>query len=1784
MRTIYSILLLLLCAILPTDAQQDYQQLWADVYRQAKADKPKNEINVLERVSDKALKENQYGQLLTADLLRLSLMCQTYGDDSLASVRQQLEQKRREAKTTHPALAAIYACVLGLKDEALADPALLAHTQATDFSPLLIPGSEVFGGDLLSAIAWQTGQYKKAYDYYEQVGNRRAALVTDLWMAPSENKSRIVQWCDSLLAKYGDLKESQLVTAVKARQLSDSASVAIADSSLRRWAGDTSGYGNQLRNIESEAKGPSLSIRLEGKYVHSKERPWLHVGSTNLSKVDVTVYGTKKDRRSGAPLWHATRQLSVGKAWRITKDSLQLPPLPYGSYEVVAKAQGVKPVILGFIVSDLNVTVNPMSEKNVRMRVVDTRTGRPVPRAKIEIGDEGSNQYEEAESDTAAIDVDTAEADTAVYDLDDTEVDSISSEPSVHGVFTTDEHGEAVVPYSRGGMYVRPFTADDHWRESEMVYPDESEPASPCQIITNAYSDRALYRPGDTAHVAVVAFVRRPGHRRTALSHMPLQLQFNNTRDYDHPIDTLDVTTDDYGTAYADIPLTKKWMTGNEYNGHGELRWKADGALAKLERLIGHSLSKEIDDIDVDVNGLSFRVEEYKLGSLQVSLRTSPSHYMPGDTVTVSGRVSLLSGAPVARAKVEAKGDSTLYTDNNGMFTDRIAVPKDADNHFLSHLEKAYTITAPDGQQRTDYVRLSYSNQRAFLTSDITSVFLNSTKGYCRDSLLAVRCLLNDAQNNKVQGNVKWLLDDGTKGEIAANRQAFIPLHSLEAGLHTLKIWVEDDTLSNTISVIDPAARHLSKPTFFWATASADAFRSNGQPVIVQMGTTEKGLTLYYELRSADSLLERGSMALSDTLLTHTLYYKETYGGGVTLSVAAYGQGKMKSYDIELPYEEPTETLQAQWDQLDSVTEPGRQQEWRLRVCHPTGQPADAQAMVTLYDSALDLINDNTWKSNWEFNDDLPTSYTQTLDNDELIKGETGRSKQLVVPNIHPAIFADGLIRLQANARSVAYRLGGWTLESKGKGKPGYCHGIVYDPSGEVLMGAMLRTNQGASAVTDVDGTFSIPVRGTAQLTASYVGLQSATVTVTSGELVVISLGDNEDNLEEVVALGVAEPVDKLSAPVIKRDVEVKEEDRLYAATNKTKNLAPHNQGKLADGNFRTRVRCNFRTLALWAPATATDHNGFASFAFTMPDNVTTWRLQGLVHDREGAVASIDTTVQTRMALMVSDNLPRFLRRGDDAQLPLTVSNMGDERLKGTLTVQATHLGQSLLDEKYKFGLKPSTSKAFTATLHVPADSLLQSITVRAEASAKGHGDGMEKTIPIASDKERVPEIKMVSLSAADAIREALGEIDSVRGSDALSLAAKVYAGYKLNELNDDENESKPLQDADTPFTNLRRLQCADGSFSWWPEMPASRLVTVTVAEILAPLVKDHREILQLLQPTTTKLTTWLADDAKQLQKAGAASCDLEEAYHILYALSLLPTQQAVKANTARKALLDYAEEHGADLTILGKARVATALHTDDRGKSARSMIESLSQYAVTTSDRGTYFDTPKAYYSWRNYKIPTVTAAIHALSLIAPSDTSLLLGMKRWLVEEKKTQKWDTPIVTIDAVAAFLTGPMPQRVAWPVVTGWHEATASTLPDESKDFRVSRLIVPADSSRKTNNIGDRIKVVIKVHADRDYDFVRITDHRPACLMPVNQLSDYDWRQGCYVRQMDEQTDYYFETFPKGDYTLMTEYFLDRPGKYHAGTIKAECEYNPAFMASGSQEVSVTISGKNTAFH
>ena len=95
-------------------------------------------------------------------------------------------------------------------------------------------------------------------------------------------------------------------------------------------------------------------------------------------------------------------------------------------------------------------------------------------------------------------------------------------------------------------------------------------------------------------------------------------------------------------------------------------------------------------------------------------------------------------------------------------------------------------------------------------------------------------------------------------------------------------------------------------------------------------------------------------------------------------------------------------------------------------------------------------------------------------------------------------------------------------------------------------------------------------------------------------------------------------------------------------------------------------------------------------------------------------------------------------------------------------------------------------------------------------------------------------------------------------------------------------------------------------------------------------------------------------------------------------------------------------------------------------------------------------------------------------------------------------------------------------------------------------------------------VGDRITVRLTVNADRDYDFVQLTDRRAACLEPTSQLSGYGY--GYYCQPKDNATNYFFDRMSKGKHTIETTYYIDRKGVYQTGTCTVQCAYAPEFMA------------------
>lgn len=278
--------------------------------------------------------------------------------------------------------------------------------------------------------------------------------------------------------------------------------------------------------------------------------------------------------------------------------------------------------------------------------------------------------------------------------------------------------------------------------------------------------------------------------------------------------------------------------------------------------------------------------------------------------------------------------------------------------------------------------------------------------------------------------------------------------------------------------------------------------------------------------------------------------------------------------------------------------------------------------------------------------------------------------------------------------------------------------------------------------------------------------------------------------------------------------------------------------------------------------------------------------------------------------------------------------------------------------------------------------------------------------------------------------------------------------------------------------------------------------------------------------------------------------------------------------------------------------------------KKALEYVQSLKEYTVYREEMGRYYDTPRAGYSWYDYKIPTQTMAIEALQRITPNDEKTIREMQRWLLQSKRTQAWDTPINSVNAVYAFLNGQTlaltsqapvftvddqlletPKATAaigyvktpiaavsksmtiektsegtsWGAVYAQFYQPSKSIKDSGSGLTVKREILSNGAPASHLSVGDRIKVRITIEADRDYDFVQLIDRRAACMEPVKQLSGY--HSGSYCTPRDNTTNYYFDCFSKGKHIIESEYYIDRPGTYETGSCTVMCAYAPEFRAT-----------------
>ena len=210
--------------------------------------------------------------------------------------------------------------------------------------------------------------------------------------------------------------------------------------------------------------------------------------------------------------------------------------------------------------------------------------------------------------------------------------------------------------------------------------------------------------------------------------------------------------------------------------------------------------------------------------------------------------------------------------------------------------------------------------------------------------------------------------------------------------------------------------------------------------------------------------------------------------------------------------------------------------------------------------------------------------------------------------------------------------------------------------------------------------------------------------------------------------------------------------------------------------------------------------------------------------------------------------------------------------------------------------------------------------------------------------------------------------------------------------------------------------------------MTGSRYITTQIVEMLARLQAMQVKLDQGVGNMYVRAVDYLKKEAQQeyeQMKRREAENELTvwpdgQIVHYLYICAI----DKLAANHADGQVNDYfiakLENRSADYSICEKAMIALVMQGAGKSGQASELVQSIKEYLVGTEEMGLYFDTPKAAYSWRSYKIPAQVAAMEAIYRIAP-DTSMLNGMKQWLLKQKQVQVWESSVSTADAVYAFL-------------------------------------------------------------------------------------------------------------------------------------------------------------------
>lgn len=1435
----------------------------------------------------------------------------------------------------------------------------------------------------------------------------------------------------------------------------------MAAEAYKKFPKSSANYGEACNTLARELELKTLSLRSDNIVAADTPFPmWLEY--TNLPKVYLHIYKVTDLEAYNHNSYDRVEYIKTKLQEVRTQDvelidnndykrlnsEIIVQGLPKGCYVILGSNDKdfipkKSDVVSYLMVKVTNIAVVTMTEKigHRKFYVVDRTTGRGVSSAKITLYSDNKAVWESTTNSDGVADMDIKQINFRYWSTD---------------VAVTLNDGD-VVEFHDYFSYNEP----DHSSRLQSVF----------------FTDRKIYRPGQTVYYKVIFFNGNGKEAQVA----PNTKGKIVLRD----VNNKEVASKDY--------------VANEFGSiHGEFTLPVGLANGRFT-LVDNTTN----------NRYSFNVEEYKRPTFEVKLTSPEGEVKIGDSVCLDGSAATYAGTKIAGGKVRYEvtripewrgwwnwnynyketvietGETT--TDDDGAFKVLFKAKPDInakENEYLVYNYRVkVSVTDTNGETREATTIASAGYKSMFISATMPSDFNIMDKAKLDESIVncssangspitadvtvTVSRLANydkprlakqwKSCDNPLPAitreiwdanlpNLEYSLSDNRIDSLAvvqtiktinlhcADGEGKLDLSFLQkegAGHYLVQIESKDREgrpvkYERRFSLYSPSDDITKVNKVFFSSVGKSSYEP-GETATVFMGSALSGLNVYYQVQCGDDIVDSGIKTFNKSVEKILVPIKENMRGGLEVKMFYVKNNHFENSTayIDVPF--TNKHLNAEFETFRDKLYPGDTEKWKIRITDYKNKAVRAEFAATLFDASVNTLAANYWYFN-AFKGNYSSSWysSQTFGNgygSEFV-GSDNRAPQSSVHTSHPVL--------------------NWYGHT-----PRFASFMVYEEA--LMMSAAMVNGRGI-------------VESRAMLS------KNAVVTEESADMEYDAAEDTADDGGEDFS--------------------------------------------------NAEIRTNFAETAFFKSDIVTDYNGDLFVEFTVPQSITRWKMLGIAHTKDVAVGTLTNELVTNKDFSIIPNLPRFMRCGDKVEIPIKISNLGEnDVVRGQIKMEILDLETMRPLRQFKiweplqaFEVFKGKTEATKYVVDVPQYE--KPVAIRIVGVSGNHSDGEQHIVPILTDKTLVTEALTLSVRGNEtrtfefkdwtnstsntAIDHSLTlEYSSNPAWYAVSslpwLAQNPYDCYEqtfsklfansVSKLIIDNNpdiptilakwsadnsqvltspllknqELKSLLIDETPWAidgdnetermhNLIQLldanriatenekfikkladgQLSNGAWPWFAGMLESKWITQHIIagfgklrHIGVDINKDPR-ITQMID----RAISYLDEEEAAFFEMHVKKNSVPGYYNFqyLYMRSFFPEYKLTKAKVAYEYYLKYAKENWQKAGLYYQAVLCTVFKRTGNEDVAQKIIASLQDRAQRSDEFGMYFNENINGFLWHENNIETQSVIVEAFQEMGMKDE--VEELKIWLIKNRQSNRWATSKATTEACyAMFLCG-----------------------------------------------------------------------------------------------------------------------------------------------------------------